>query len=153
MAFVSYDRGSIGEDVLIENELSRNRALDGDYVFAVLLSDDNDDDGNVGSDVGKKCEVDVTLGRNGDEINDGESSYEDNFVYKEEEYVINEPTITTLSTTKDDKDINSNNMSTTQDSPEMCHDDQHMQCPSLWNKERGAMARSFDRFLPFRNSR
>ena len=61
---------------------------------------------------------------NGDEINDGESSYEDNFVYEEEEYVINEPTITTLSTTKDDKDINSNNMSTTQDSPEMCHDDQ-----------------------------
>ena len=46
---------------------------------------------------------------NGDEINGGESSYEDNFVYEEEEYVINEPTITTLSTTKDDKDINSNN--------------------------------------------
>jgi len=54
MAFVSCDRGSIGKDVLIENELCRNRALDGDYVFVDLLSDDNDDKGNVGSMLRKR---------------------------------------------------------------------------------------------------
>eukprot|EP00956_Cyclotella_meneghiniana_P036714 scaffold129433_cov18-Cyclotella_meneghiniana.AAC.1 len=98
MAFFSCDRGSI--------------AFDGDYLFADLLSDDNDDEGNVGGDVEKKCEGDVTLGQfmdrlgititdnndedeevmivsnkdvsNGDENNGGES-YKDIVVYEDEE--------------------------------------------------------------------
>eukprot|EP00956_Cyclotella_meneghiniana_P015494 scaffold23807_cov23-Cyclotella_meneghiniana.AAC.1 len=152
ISFVSCDRGSIGKDVLIENELCRNRALDGDYVFVELLSDDNiDNEGNID----KKCEGDVTLGQFMDRLgitdnsnaeeeevmivskdesnrneNNGGESYEDNVVYEEEEYVINEPTFTTLSNNKDDKNKN-NNMSTTQDSPEMWHDDQVQ--VSLWD--------------------
>ena len=37
MAFVSCDRGSYGKDVLIDGELGRNRAIDGDLVFIEII--------------------------------------------------------------------------------------------------------------------
>lgn len=147
-SFVSCDRGSIGKDVVIENELMRNRALDGDYVFVELLSDDNDEEeGRGNSHDEKTCRGDVTLGQFMDRlgihndaektaagvakdesnrnVNNGES-YQDNVEYEEEEYVIDEQ-----SASMPIDNNNNNHFSTSGDSPEMWHDDQVQ--VSLWD--------------------
>ena len=126
-AFVTCDRGSISKDILISNEMDRNRALDGDYVFVELLSEGDD-----GVQDEKKCERDVTLGEfmeslelddavdgsvNGDKEqlreDVGDDGYIEDVMYDEEEYLIDEQ-ITTTNTLADPND----------EAPEMWHDDE-----------------------------
>jgi len=46
MAFVSCDKGSYNRDVVIDGDLQRNRALDGDFVFVEIISTTTADDKN-----------------------------------------------------------------------------------------------------------
>ena len=64
-AFVTCDRGSLVRDVVIQNDVDRNRALDGDFVFVELLDGDdvNDDEDQ------KQRSKDVTMGEYMDQLN------------------------------------------------------------------------------------
>lgn len=73
-AFVTCDRGSLVRDVVIQNEVDRNRALDGDLVFVELLNDVNgmaeSDDRNGGDGMQKQRRSNnITMGEYIDELN------------------------------------------------------------------------------------
>jgi exoribonuclease R len=138
-AFVTCDRGSLSKDILILTEIDRNRALDGDYVFVELLSDEKldgigeekkfDNDVTLGQfmhrlglDDTQDCDVAVTQGNIPDVDND--ESYEEDVEYENEEYMI------------DDQVPKSQQSRATIDNsedeiPEMWHDDEVQM--SLWD--------------------
>jgi DIS3-like exonuclease 2 len=73
-AFVTCDRGLLARDVVIQNDMDRNRALDGDYVFVELLDDVVTDGGDVvddddGHDEQKQRSKDITMGEFMDQLN------------------------------------------------------------------------------------
>ena len=70
-AFVTCDRGSLVRDVVIQNEVDRNRALDGDFVFVELVFNDDDDDDNDegGGDEHKQRNKNVVLGEFMNQLN------------------------------------------------------------------------------------
>ena len=60
MAFVSCDRGSYRKDILIDGELGRNRALDGDLVFVEIIgpvSERGNSNQNNGNEAAKTAQV------------------------------------------------------------------------------------------------
>ena len=145
-AFVTCDRGSLSKDILIVDESSRNRALDGDYVFVELLPHQQEEVANE-----KKCGEDLTLGKfmerlgindeadedydagvNGinDKVGDkcyGED-YEDDIEY--EEYHISDDETKGKQNHADGNCGSDNNFSPDQN-PEMWHDDEVQM--SLWD--------------------
>ena len=132
-AFVTCDRGSLSKDILIINEFDRNRALDGDYVFVELLSNDSEVEEE------KKCDGDVTLGNFMErlvlmedvveeldvitsekmDINNGEE-YENYVEYEEDEYLIDED----VDLRKKLSTSNTNCSSAHDEPSEMWHDDE-----------------------------
>jgi DIS3-like exonuclease 2 len=62
-AFVTCDRGLLARDVVIQSDIDRNRALDGDYVFVELLDDVGGGGDAVldGGDEQKQRSKDVTM--------------------------------------------------------------------------------------------
>jgi len=69
-AFVTCDRGLLVRDVVIQNDVDRNRALDGDFVFVELLDDVNDGGEVVNDDEDQKQRSkDVTMGEYMDQLN------------------------------------------------------------------------------------
>ena len=142
-AFVTCDRGSLSRDILIVDELSRNRALDGDNVFVELLPLEQEE--NNGKE--KKCEGDLTLGQfmerlgineGGDEVCDAElndlndkvvdgntgEDYEDDVEY--EEYLIND-----VDADGNENHADDNHGVSLDETPEMWHDDEVQM--SLWD--------------------
>jgi len=97
-AFVTCDRGLLARDVVIQTDLDRNRAMDGDFVFVELLGDVNDSGDNImvnndDDEEQKKRSKDVTmedymgqLDLNGDEISEScRDEMESESVIQEEE--------------------------------------------------------------------